>query len=73
MKSKERSVISWIAEFAGEKKPYYIGSVAFAFAEQFCGQAPYYIMGIIVKDLLEGVREPYAGKKCPSGTGKNSC
>lgn len=58
MNNKERSVISWIAEFAGEKKPYYIGSVAFAFAEQFCGLAPYYIMGIIVKDLLEGVREP---------------
>ena len=36
MNNKERSVISWIAEFAGEKKPYYIGSVAFAFAEQIC-------------------------------------
>lgn len=58
MKEKKRSAASWIVEFAGEKRPYYVGSVACAFAEQFCGLAPYYIMGIIVKDILEGVREP---------------
>ena len=59
MKEKKRSAVSWIVEFAGEKKPYYIGSVAFAFAEQFCGLAPYFIMGIIVKDILGSVRDPY--------------
>ena len=43
-KEKKRSAASWIAEFAGPKKSYYIGSVAFAFAELFCGLAPYFIM-----------------------------
>lgn len=47
-------------EFSGEKRSYYIASVICAFCEQFCGLAPYYVMGIIVKDLIEGVREPSA-------------
>ena len=58
MKQKKRSAISWIAEFAGEKKSFYAGSVAFAFVELFCGLAPYYVMGLAVKNILEGVREP---------------
>ena len=30
MKQKERSTMSWLAEFAGEKKSLYVASVLFA-------------------------------------------
>lgn len=56
-KEKKRSAASWIAEFAGPKKSYYIGSVAFAFAELFCGLAPYFIIGLIVRELLGGTQD----------------
>ena len=54
---KQRSSFSWIWEFAGEHKPVYGLSVAFAIAGVLCGILPYFLIGDIVKKLLDGIRE----------------
>lgn len=46
---KQRSSFSWIWEFAGEHKPVYGLSVAFAIAGVLCGILPYFLIGDIVK------------------------
>lgn len=55
-KEKQRSPFSWIWEFAGEHKPVYGLSVAFAIAGVLCGILPYFLIGDIVKNLLDGCR-----------------
>ena len=54
---KQRSSFSWIWEFAGEHKPVYGLSVAFAIAGVLCGILPYFLIGDIVKNLLDGCRD----------------
>lgn len=56
-KEKQRSSFSWIWEFAGEHKPVYGLSVAFAIAGVLCGILPYFLIGDIVKNLLDGCRD----------------
>lgn len=52
-KTKKRSAISWVIEFAGQKKPNYIFSVLLAVCKVVFGLMPYLYMADIVKKLLE--------------------
>ncbi|MBR4554894.1 MAG: ABC transporter ATP-binding protein [Ruminococcus sp.] len=52
-RSKKRSAVSWVIEFAGQKKPNYIFSVLLAMCKVICGLVPYLYMADIVKKLLE--------------------
>jgi ATP-binding cassette subfamily B protein len=52
-KTKKRSAISWVIEFAGQKKPNYIFSVLLAMCKVVFGLMPYLYMADIVKKLLE--------------------
>ena len=53
----KKSLISWIVEFAGEKKGQYIVSVFFALLSVACCIAPYFMIARIVRQLLAGVRD----------------
>lgn len=57
MKQKERSTVSWLAEFAGEKKNLYAASVAAAILGVVCSIIPYIIIGDMVAKLVNGVRD----------------
>lgn len=57
MKQKERSTVSWLAEFAGEKKHLYIASVAAAILGVVCSIVPYVILGDMVAELTGGNRD----------------
>lgn len=57
MKQKERSTVSWLAEFAGEKKGLYIASVLIAIVGVACSIVPYVIMGDMVAKLIDGNRD----------------
>ena len=57
MKQKKRSTVSWLAEFAGEKKKLYAMSVAAAILGVACSIVPYIIMGNIVAKLIGGNRD----------------
>ena len=57
MKQKERSTMSWLAEFAGEKKSLYFASVIFAIIGVVCSVVPYIIMGDMVAKLIVGNRD----------------
>lgn len=57
MKQKERSTMSWLAEFAGEKKSLYFASVIFAIIGVVCSVVPYIIMGDMVAKLIGGNRD----------------
>ncbi|MGN0402348.1 MAG: hypothetical protein ACI4HQ_08835 [Acetatifactor sp.] len=48
MKQKERSTMSWLAEFAGEKKSLYLASVIFPLIGVACSIVPYVLMGDMV-------------------------
>ncbi len=52
-KTKKRSAISWVIEFAGQKKPNYIFSVLLAMCKVVFGLMPYLYMADIVNKLLE--------------------
>lgn len=54
MKQKERSTVSWLAEFAGEKKSLYAASVVIAIMGVACSVVPYVIIGDIVARLIDG-------------------
>lgn len=54
MEKKERSTVSWLAEFAGEKKNLYVASVVVAIIGVACSIVPYIIMGDIVAKLIGG-------------------
>lgn len=56
-KEKQRSPFSWIWEFAGEHKPIYALSTAFAIAGVICGILPYFFVGDMVTKLISGCRE----------------
>jgi len=52
-KTKKRSAVSWVIEFAGQKKLNYIFSVLLAVCKVVFGLMPYLYMADIVKKLLE--------------------
>ena len=54
MENKKRSAVSWIAEFAEDRKTYYVLSVLTAALGVLCGIAPYFFIADIIKKLLEG-------------------
>lgn len=54
---KNKSLISWVWAFAGEKKFSYILSVFFALLSVACCIAPYFMITRIVRELLSGVRD----------------
>lgn len=54
---KNKSLISWVWGFAGEKKFSYILSVFFALLSVACCIAPYFLIARIVRELLSGVRD----------------
>lgn len=56
MKQKQRGTISWLAEFAGEKKSLYIVSVLIAIIGVAFSIVPYIIIGDIVAKLVDGNR-----------------
>ena len=56
MKDKKRSAVSWIAEFAEDRKMYYALSVLTAALGVLCGIAPYFFIADIIKKLLAGTR-----------------
>lgn len=51
-KEKPRSTVSWVVEFAGSKKSYYIASIVLAILSVAFGFLPYIFIGRIVKELL---------------------
>lgn len=51
--TKKRSAISWVIEFAGQKKPNYIFSILLAMCKVVFGLMPYLYMADIVRKLLE--------------------
>ena len=52
-KIKKRSAISWVIEFAGQKKSNYIFSVLLAVCKVIFGLMPYLYVADIVRKLLE--------------------
>ncbi|MBE5859585.1 MAG: ABC transporter ATP-binding protein [Butyrivibrio sp.] len=53
---KKRSTISWVLEFAGRKKSFYLGSVILAILGVAASFVPYLIIAEIVGELLSGNR-----------------
>ena len=51
---KKRGLLSWILEFAGRKKSYYLGSVTLAILGVAASFVPYLLTADIVKNLLNG-------------------
>ena len=49
--------MSWLAEFAGEKKSLYLASVILAIIGVACSIVPYIIMGDMVAKLVGGNRD----------------
>lgn len=43
MQNKERSAVSWLMEFAGEKRIFYIVSVVAAIIGVICSVTPFFI------------------------------
>ena len=56
-KEKKRSPFSWIMEFAGEKKIFYILSIIFALVGAVCQVLPFYVVAQIIRKLLTGEME----------------
>ena len=53
----KKGIFSWILEFAGRKKRYYVGSVTLALLGVATSFVPYLIIADIVKHLLDGSRD----------------
>ncbi|WP_024865488.1 ABC transporter ATP-binding protein [Butyrivibrio sp. FCS014] len=54
---KKRSVISWVLEFAGRKRVFFVGSVLLAMLGVAASFAPYLIIARIVSELLSGNKD----------------
>lgn len=54
---KKRSLLSWVLEFAGRKKVYFVGSVILAMLGVALSFAPYLIIAGIIKEMLSGNTE----------------
>lgn len=57
VKTTKRGLLSWIVEFAGEKKASYIVSLLFALISVACCIAPYFMVARIIRQLMDGVRD----------------
>jgi len=55
--AKKRGTLSWVFEFAGNKKLSYIISVILAIISVICGFMPYVYLAKILKSLIEGTAE----------------
>ncbi len=55
--SQNKSLLSWIFTFAGEKKSAYFASIFFALLKVACGIVPYILIAAIVGELLSGLRD----------------
>ena len=56
-KMKKRGLVSWVLEFAGRKRAYFVGSVCLAMIGVAASFVPYLIITKIVGQLLSGNRE----------------
>ncbi len=54
---KKKTTLGWVTEFAGMHRKSYIVSVVLAVFEVACKLIPYFIMGTIVANLLQGNRD----------------
>ena len=54
---KQKSLLSWIFQFAGKKKPAYFASIFLALVSVACGLVPYVLIANIVRELLNGARD----------------
>ncbi|MCR4732334.1 MAG: ABC transporter ATP-binding protein/permease [Lachnospiraceae bacterium] len=54
---KKRSTFSWVLEFAGRKKKYYVGSVLLAICGVAASFVPYLVIADLVKHLLSGNKD----------------
>ncbi|MCR5468757.1 MAG: ABC transporter ATP-binding protein/permease [Lachnospiraceae bacterium] len=54
---KKRSTVSWVLEFAGRKKSFYLGSVLLAILGVAASFVPYLLIADVVGQLLSGNRE----------------
>ncbi len=54
---KKRSTFSWVLEFAGRKKSFYLGSVILAILGVAASFGPYLLIVDVVRELLSGNRE----------------
>ncbi len=62
---KKRPALSWVVEFAGQKRLNYIFSILLAAAKVLCGIVPYMYLADIVKRLLNGETDLHVyGKSC---------
>ena len=57
MKEKKRSAVSWILEWAGQKRSAYVWSVVFAAGSVIFKVIPYFMIADVVKMFLDGNRE----------------
>lgn len=57
MKQKEKSVVGWLAEFAGTHRNLYMASVLLAVCGVACSIVPYIIMGDMVTRLIDGEKQ----------------
>lgn len=55
---KKRGILSWVLEFAGRKKSYYVASVILAILGVAASFAPYLVIADIVRSLLAGNNDP---------------
>ena len=55
---KKRGILSWVLEFAGRKKSYYVASVILAILGVAASFAPYLVIADIVRSLLAGNNNP---------------
>lgn len=54
---KKRSLLSWVVEFAGRKRAYFLGSMVLAMLGVAASFIPYMIIASIVRQLLSGVTD----------------
>lgn len=54
---KKKTTLGWVTEFAGMHRKSYIVSVVLAVLEVACKLIPYFIMGTIVANLLQGNKD----------------
>lgn len=54
---RKRSTFSWVLEFAGRKKSFYLASVVIAILGVAASFVPYLIIADIIRNLLEGNRD----------------
>lgn len=53
----KRSTAAWIWDFAGSYRPQYVLSVLSAVCGVVCGILPYFVMAVVIADLLDGCRD----------------